>query len=109
MCTIWRNEMLVAMGSWRRDNAVNFQHLAELIKVMVHPQARGIRLGRIVTGALIGSALSAGIETLHLGSAATTIWRSNCMRNSASASGGDCPTSSRTVTSASMMSGCFLS
>ena len=67
MCTIWRNEMLVAMGSWRRDNAVNFRHLAELIKVMVHPQARGIRLGRIVTGALIGSALSAGIETLHLG------------------------------------------
>ena len=67
MCTIWRDEMLVAMGSWRRDNAVNFQHLAELIKVMVHPQARGIRLGRSVTGAHIGSALSAGIETLHLG------------------------------------------
>ena len=67
MCTIWRDGMLVAMGSWRRDKAVNFRHLAELIKVMVHPQARGIQLGRIVTGALIGSAFSAGIETLHLG------------------------------------------
>jgi len=67
MCTIWRDRTLVAMGSWRRDKAIYFRHLAELVKIMVHPQARGIRLGRMVTEALIKSAFSAGIETMHLG------------------------------------------
>jgi len=55
MCTIWRDGILVAMGSWRRDNAIYFRHLAELIKIMVHPRARGKQLGRIVTEALRGN------------------------------------------------------
>jgi len=67
MCTIWRDGVLVAMGSWRRDKEIYFRHLAELIKIMVHPRVRGKQLGRTVTEALIKSAFSAGIETLQLG------------------------------------------
>ena len=67
MCTMWCDGVLVAMGSWRRDEAIYLRHLVELVKIMVHPQARGIRLGRMVTEALIESAFSAGIETMHLG------------------------------------------
>jgi ribosomal protein S18 acetylase RimI-like enzyme len=67
MCTIWRDGVLVAMGSWRRDKEIYFRHLAELIKIMVHPRARGKQLGRTVTEVLIKSAFSAGIETLQLG------------------------------------------
>jgi ribosomal protein S18 acetylase RimI-like enzyme len=67
MCTMWRDGMLVAIGAWRRDEAIYFGHLAELVKIMVHPQARGMRLGRTVTEELIDSASHAGIETLHLG------------------------------------------
>jgi ribosomal protein S18 acetylase RimI-like enzyme len=67
ICTVWRDGLLIAMGVWRRDEAIYFRHLAELAKIMVHPRARGERLGRVVTGALIDSASRAGIETLHLG------------------------------------------
>jgi ribosomal protein S18 acetylase RimI-like enzyme len=67
VCTAWLDGRLVAMGAWRREEAAYFRHMAELLKIMVHPQARGQRLGLGVTQALIASAASAGIETLHLG------------------------------------------
>ena len=67
MCTGWRGGQLVALGMWRRDEAGYMPHTAELVKIMVHPQARGLRLGRLVTEALVASAAAAGIETLHLG------------------------------------------
>jgi len=67
MCTAWQDGRLVAMGLWRRDEASYFRHMAELAKIMVHPQARGGRLGHVVTQALIASASDAGIETLQLG------------------------------------------
>lgn len=67
MCTAWLDGRLVAMGLWHREEAAYFRHLAELVKIMVHPQARGRRLGQLVTRALIASAAAAGIETLHLG------------------------------------------
>ena len=67
MCTAWREGQLAAIGLWRRDEAIYFRHLAELAKLMVHPQARGARLGTIVTIALVASAAEAGIETLQLG------------------------------------------
>jgi len=44
----------------------------ELVKIMVHPRARGGRLGQLVTQALIASAADEGIETLHLDVAVTT-------------------------------------
>jgi len=65
--TVWRDGQMVAMGGWRRDEAGYLWHLAELVKIMVHPRARGMRLGRTVTEALINSACRAGIETMHLG------------------------------------------
>jgi ribosomal protein S18 acetylase RimI-like enzyme len=67
LCTAWRAGRLVAMGVWLRDQAPYFRHLAELIKIMVDPQARGAGLGQIVTRELIASAAAAGIETLVLG------------------------------------------
>jgi ribosomal protein S18 acetylase RimI-like enzyme len=67
MCTVWQDGRLVAMGLWRREEAVYFRHLAWLAKIMVHPGARGGRLGQLVTRALIASATDAGIEMLQLG------------------------------------------
>ncbi|MFC4534670.1 GNAT family N-acetyltransferase [Sphaerisporangium dianthi] len=56
-----------AMGLWRRASAQVFAHSAEVGKVMAHPSARGLGLGRLVVAGLIGSARAAGIETLTLG------------------------------------------
>ena len=67
LCTAWRDGRLVAMGAWLRDQVPYFRHLAELVKIMVDPRARGAGLGRLVTRALIASAAAAGIETLILG------------------------------------------
>ncbi len=67
LCTAWRDGRLVAMGAWLREKVPYFRHMAELVKIMVHPRTRGRRLGQLVTGALIASAAGAGIETLHLG------------------------------------------
>jgi ribosomal protein S18 acetylase RimI-like enzyme len=67
VCTAWLDGQLVATGGWRREEAAYFRHMAELLKIMVHPEARGQRLGLGVTQALIASAARAGIETLHLG------------------------------------------
>jgi len=67
LCTAWRDGRLVAMGAWLRDQVPYFRHLAELVKIMADPRARGAGLGRLVTRALIASAAAAGIETLVLG------------------------------------------
>ncbi|GAA3538280.1 hypothetical protein GCM10022419_017820 [Nonomuraea rosea] len=55
------------MGLWRRDPAIVFAHTAELGKIMAHPEARGLGLGRLVVSALVGDAREAGIETMTLG------------------------------------------
>jgi ribosomal protein S18 acetylase RimI-like enzyme len=66
LCTVWREDSLVAMGVWRRHEAIYFRHLAEIGKVMVHPQARGGRLGRLVTQELVSGAARSGIEVVQL-------------------------------------------
>lgn len=58
---------VAAGGLWRRDATDVFRHRAELQKVMAHPQARGLRLGRRLLEALIDHARGNGIETLTLG------------------------------------------
>jgi ribosomal protein S18 acetylase RimI-like enzyme len=67
LCTAWRDGRLVAIGRWHREEAAYLRHSAELVKIMVHPQARGGRLGRLVTQQLVAAAAAAGIETLTLG------------------------------------------
>ena len=67
MCAAWLDGELAAMGLWRREEAAYFRHMAELVKIMVHPRARGWQLGRLVTRALVANAAAAGLETLHLG------------------------------------------
>ncbi|MCW2878682.1 MAG: hypothetical protein JWQ95_2782 [Sphaerisporangium sp.] len=56
-----------AMGLWRRASSQLFEHSAEVGKVMAHPSARGLGLGRLIVGALIENARAAGVETLTLG------------------------------------------
>ncbi len=56
-----------AMGTWRRDPAPVFRRSAELAKIMAHPSARGLGLGRRVVTALVENARHAGLETLTLG------------------------------------------
>ncbi|SCL33794.1 L-amino acid N-acyltransferase YncA [Micromonospora pallida] len=58
---------VVATGLWRRGPKPVFGHSAEVQKVMAHPAARGLGLGRTVTEALVDDARKAGIETLTLG------------------------------------------
>ena len=56
-----------ATGLWRRRPDTVFAHTADLEKVMAHPHARGLGLGRIIVSALIDNARDAEIETLALG------------------------------------------
>ncbi len=55
-----------ATGLWRRNPEAVFSRSADLHKVMTHPSARGLKLGRLVVHALIDSARTAGLETLDL-------------------------------------------
>lgn len=54
-------------GCWRRSKAPIFRHGAEVTKIMAHPSARGLGLGRSITAAVVAHAEAAGIETLQLG------------------------------------------
>ncbi|WDZ87452.1 GNAT family N-acetyltransferase [Micromonospora cathayae] len=58
---------VAATGSWRRGRKPVFGYSAEIQKVMAHPTARGLGLGRSVIEALVDDARKAGIETLTLG------------------------------------------
>jgi L-amino acid N-acyltransferase YncA len=62
-----------------------------------------------VTEALIKSAFSAGIETLQLGVRGDNHLAIELYEELGFREWGDCPMSSRTATSASMMFGCFSS
>ncbi|GGS69821.1 GNAT family N-acetyltransferase [Nonomuraea spiralis] len=55
-----------AMGLWRRSPEAVFRHSAEIGKVMTHPAARGLGLGRLVVAGLADDARAAGVETLTL-------------------------------------------
>jgi ribosomal protein S18 acetylase RimI-like enzyme len=56
-----------AMGTWLRERPPVFQYTAEIGKVMAHPSARGLGLGRRVLSALIENAKLADLELLTLG------------------------------------------
>ncbi|MBB4904756.1 GNAT family N-acetyltransferase [Actinophytocola algeriensis] len=56
-----------AMGTWRRERSPVFRTSAEVAKVMAHPVARGLGLGRRVVSALVDDAGKAGLELLTLG------------------------------------------
>lgn len=56
-----------ATGTWRRDRSPVFRHTAEVGKLMAHPSARGLGLGRRVLSALVESARDADLELLTLG------------------------------------------
>lgn len=56
-----------AMGTWLRERPPVFRHTAEIGKVMAHPSARGLGLGRRVVSALVEDARRTDIELLVLG------------------------------------------
>ena len=56
-----------ATGLWRRRPDIVFTHTADIEKVMAHPHARGLGLGRTIASALIDNARDTDIETLALG------------------------------------------
>jgi ribosomal protein S18 acetylase RimI-like enzyme len=56
-----------AIGCWSRLPWKPFAHSAEIQKVMAHPDARGLGLGRRIVTALVERARGAGLETLLLG------------------------------------------
>jgi ribosomal protein S18 acetylase RimI-like enzyme len=56
-----------ATSLWRRQPGAMFAHSAYIEKVMAHPRARGLGLGRLIVTALIDNARAAQLETLALG------------------------------------------
>jgi len=56
-----------AVGGWQAGREGATGHVVELTKVMVHPGARGLGLGRLVVDTLIDGADSFGAEVLTLG------------------------------------------
>ncbi|MEP7034816.1 MAG: GNAT family N-acetyltransferase [Actinomycetota bacterium] len=56
-----------AVGGWRAEPEGALGHVVELNKIMVHPDARGLGLGRLVVDALIDGAGNFGAELLTLG------------------------------------------
>jgi len=61
------NDRIEALGGWRAAAEGPVGHVSELTKVMAHPTARGLGLGRLVVDALIDGASSFGTELLVLG------------------------------------------
>lgn len=56
-----------ALGGWRAEREGPLGHVVQLSKIMVHPDARGLGLGRRVIDALIERADVFGAELLTLG------------------------------------------
>jgi ribosomal protein S18 acetylase RimI-like enzyme len=56
-----------AVGGWRAEPEGALGHVAELAKIMVHPDAQGLGLGRAVVNTLIQGADNFGAELLTLG------------------------------------------
>ncbi len=56
-----------ALGGWRAEPEGALGHVVELTKIMVHPDARGLGLGRLVVDALVDGADDFGAELLTLG------------------------------------------
>jgi ribosomal protein S18 acetylase RimI-like enzyme len=61
------DDVVRAVGLWRRGGTAVFQHRAEIQQIMAHPDARGLGLGKLVVAGLIGRAREAGIEIVMLG------------------------------------------
>lgn len=56
-----------AMGAWRREKPAVFRYSGVVSKVMAHPSARGLGLGRQVVSALVENARGTDLELLILG------------------------------------------
>ncbi|MCW2600820.1 MAG: GCN5-related N-acetyltransferase [Frankiales bacterium] len=59
-------DRVLACGAWRRHDAVVLNAVAQIKKVMTHPDARGRGAGRAVVQALVDDARADGVEVLTL-------------------------------------------
>jgi len=66
LCVATVDSVPAALGCWRRDAAIIFEHRAQISKVMVDPHARGLGLGELIVTSLVDDARAKGIETLRL-------------------------------------------
>jgi GNAT superfamily N-acetyltransferase len=66
LCIAAADSVPAALGCWRRDPGVIFEHRAQITKVMAHPDARGLGLGELIVSSLMADARASGIETLRL-------------------------------------------
>ncbi|WP_144118407.1 GNAT family N-acetyltransferase [Catellatospora sichuanensis] len=56
-----------ALGAWFANQPGPVGHVAELTKVMAHPDARGLGLGKRLVPALVNACADAGMEVITLG------------------------------------------
>ncbi|MGA8372601.1 MAG: N-acetyltransferase [Acidimicrobiales bacterium] len=66
LCVATVDSLPAALGCWRRDAGVIFQHRAQISKVMADPHSRGLGLGELIVSSLVVDARAKGIETLRL-------------------------------------------
>jgi ribosomal protein S18 acetylase RimI-like enzyme len=67
LCVASVGGVVQGTGAWKRDPAAVFPHRAEVNKIMVHPDARGLGLSRMITQAVVDHDVASGLETLDLG------------------------------------------
>jgi ribosomal protein S18 acetylase RimI-like enzyme len=95
-----------ALGCWRRLPWENMRHPGEVQKVMAHPDARGLGLGRAVVAALLDNARGTDLETLVLGVRGNNHGALEMYEDFGFTVSGREPTSSRWATCASTASRC---
>ncbi|MFG2847827.1 GNAT family N-acetyltransferase [Kitasatospora sp. NPDC048296] len=66
LCVAHVDGEIRGLGTWRRDHEPILSHRAEISKVMAHPGAQGMGLGRAATTALVERARATGLEHLRL-------------------------------------------
>lgn len=60
-------DRIETIGGWRSGPDGPLGHVVELTKIMAHPRARGLGLGRLVVDALVDGARTSGAELLECG------------------------------------------
>jgi GNAT superfamily N-acetyltransferase len=66
LCVVRVDGRVRALGTWQRLASEVLRHNGEIRRVMAHPEARGLGLGRVVVTSLIEDARLSGLEAVLL-------------------------------------------